>query len=176
MDKDLLTQRTVMRPFEASDAETAFTWFGDREVMRFTSSGSDRSPSGTAQRLFDYIHHQHKYGFSRWIVLDRKYRHPIGDAGLLYLDGSDNVELGFRLIRAEWGRGLATEVASCWLRHGLTRLGLPRIVAIAQPDNARSIGVLQKIGMAFDRHYRLVGTDWVMYAASRWKPPEAAKF
>jgi len=37
------TSRLILRPFESSDAEVAFAWFGDPIVMRFTPTGPDTS-------------------------------------------------------------------------------------------------------------------------------------
>ena len=52
---DLLeTKRLILRPFEASDAEGAFGWFGDPLVMRFTPGGPDSSIERTRERLAGY--------------------------------------------------------------------------------------------------------------------------
>lgn len=46
-----------------------------------------------------------------------------------------------------WGRGYATEMCVALLRHGFVTVGLPRIVAITDPDNAGSQHVLRKAGL-----------------------------
>ncbi len=56
------------------------------------------------------------------------------------------VEIGWRLRRAAWGRGFASEAAAVVLRHGLGALALPKIVADIDPASAASARVAEKIG------------------------------
>jgi RimJ/RimL family protein N-acetyltransferase len=60
------------------------------------------------------------------------------------------VEIGWRLSRAAWGRGYATEAAQAALRFGFERLGLDEVVAICVPDNAPSRRVMDRIGLVRD--------------------------
>jgi ribosomal-protein-alanine N-acetyltransferase len=89
------------------------------------------------------------------------------------------VEIGWRLCRAHWGQGYATEAARAALAFGFEQAGLNEIVALTVPDNARSRAVMERLGMTrspaddFDhpkvpaghrlvRHvlYRLSATSW----------------
>lgn len=60
------------------------------------------------------------------------------------------VEIGWRLARSVWGRGLATEAARAVLTHGFA-IGLPEIVSFTSPRNTRSLRVMEKLGMTRDR-------------------------
>ena len=71
----------------------------------------------------------------------------MGEAGLQYLEAGPDIELGYTLARAAWGRGYATEAARAVLRWGFAGLRLHRIVAVADPANAASLHVLEKLGM-----------------------------
>jgi [ribosomal protein S5]-alanine N-acetyltransferase len=51
------TSRLSLRPFESTDAEAAFGWFGDPVVMRFTPTGPDTSIGQTNTRLAKYREH-----------------------------------------------------------------------------------------------------------------------
>lgn len=57
------------------------------------------------------------------------------------------VEVGWRLDRCFWGRGLSTEGAVASLRHGFGHLRLPRIISITDPPNTASGRVMQKAGL-----------------------------
>lgn len=57
------------------------------------------------------------------------------------------VEIGWRLARACWGQGLATEAAHATLRVGFERLGLSEIVSFTALGNRRSRAVMERIGM-----------------------------
>jgi RimJ/RimL family protein N-acetyltransferase len=51
------TARTRMRPFEEADAEEAFAWFSDAEVMRFIPGGADATLEDTRRRIAGYREH-----------------------------------------------------------------------------------------------------------------------
>jgi RimJ/RimL family protein N-acetyltransferase len=156
-----------MRPFEADDVTVAHEWFGDSEVMRFTPTGADASIEKTAARVEKYFQHQQRHGFSKWIVTHRNDGTPIGDAGLMYLPDSEDVELGYRLRRSMWGRGLATEVAGAWLEYGFENLRLDRVLAVVHPENLDSVRIVEKIGMKMLRHDSLLGMPVAVYWAAR---------
>ena len=80
---------------------------------------------------------------------------------------SGEIEIGWWLARAWWGQGLATEAGAGSTARWLRRVGLPRIVAIAQPANTASIGIMQKLGMRFDRIAESRGIPVVLYALWR---------
>lgn len=160
------TERTFLRPYEESDARAAFGWFGDPEAMRFEPGGADRSVADTRARLAAYIAHQRGHGFSKWMILSSVDRRPIGHAGLMVLEETGEIELGYRLLRSEWGKGLATEVAQAWLQYGRTNLGLERIIAFTRHDNQASQRVMKRLGMRFCR---------TMYLAQRSLPSASGR-
>ena len=164
---ELRTQRTVVRPFAREDAAEAFAVFGDPVVMRHAAGDPDPTPAATRARIERYIEHQNRHGFSKWAVRDASSGEYLGDSGILHLAETGELELGYRLARAHWGRGLATEVASAWLRHALEVLHLPRVIAFADRRNTASIRVLAKIHMPFERLDHLCGMDCAVHAIAR---------
>jgi len=62
----------------------------------------------------------------------------------------DDVEIGWRFARHAWGHGYATESAQAWLRRAFRDLGLPRVISITRPANARSQAVMRRLGLTFD--------------------------
>lgn len=152
-----------MRPFQAFDAELAFAWLGDPEVMRFTPAGPDNSIERTRQRVQTYMEHQEINGFSKWMVFDRITGDAVGDCGLLSLKESKKIDLGFRLPQRHWGKGLATEMATAWARAGFEDYGFTRITAIAHPDNNASRHVLTKVGFTVESVGPVFGMDAVSF-------------
>jgi RimJ/RimL family protein N-acetyltransferase len=59
----------------------------------------------------------------------------------------DCTELGYRLRRAAWGRGYATEGARALVRHGFTRAGASIISARTLVGNVASQRVMEKCGL-----------------------------
>lgn len=165
MTTTLHTPRLTLRPFRPDDLATAFTWLSDPEVMRFIGSGPDKSPEQAAARLRCYTMHQARYGFSKWIVLESDRETPIGDAGLMHLGDTNDIELGYRLVKSRWGKGLASELAQAWLARAFGPLGLTRVIAFARQENAASVRVMTKAGFLFLRNERMHGMDYVVYSA-----------
>ncbi len=60
------------------------------------------------------------------------------------------VEVGWRMARELWGRGLASEAATLALAYAFTELGLEEVVATTAFPNARSRAVMERIGMQRD--------------------------
>ncbi len=165
----LETPRTVLRPFLMTDVEAAFAWLSDAEVMRHIPFGPDQTLEQTAGRIARYRAHQQKHGFSKWLILDRKTQAPIGDSGFFYLPDQSRVELGYRLARPNWGRGLATEVAAGWVAVARDWFGLERIHAFAHPDNPASLHIIQKLGFTFQQAERLYDEEVLVH--ERVLPP-----
>lgn len=59
-------------------------------------------------------------------------------------------EIGWRMIRAAWGFGYASEAAAAALAHGFERLNLKEIIAYTAPANLRSRAVMERLGMDRD--------------------------
>ena len=158
MPQSFETPRLSLRPFSAGDAEAAFQWLGDPEVMRFIPTGPDPSVEGTRRRVARYRDHQARHGFSRWIVRERGSGEAVGDSGLVFLE-SGSIDLGFRFARAWWGQGFATEVATAWIRVAFVDLRLDRLTAFAHPQNLASLHVLEKVGFRKTSAERIMGME-----------------
>ena len=146
------TPRLRLREVTASDAPFILElvdsaefrrWIGDRGVSDLPSASRyiEQGPRASYAR----------HGFGLWAVELRESRAPIGLCGLLKRDTLDDVDLGYALLARHAGHGYAREAAAAALAWGNEVRGLARIVAIVLPDNARSIAVLEAIGMRFER-------------------------
>ena len=164
MQARIQTARLILRPFEPSDAKAAFAWLGDPVVMRFTPAGPDKSVEETRARLVGYQNHQKAHGFSKWLILERDSGVAIGDSGLLVLQDYGWVDLGFRFAQPFWGKGLATEVASAWVRTAFDDLEVSRLGAFVHPENVASIRVLEKVGFRAERHEMVMGMDSIVFS------------
>lgn len=106
-------------------------------------------------------------GFCLWKLTPREGGPLMGFCGLQPLPETEEIEIGWWLARAWWGRGLATEAARVALRDGFMRVGLKRIVAIAQPANTASVRIMEKLGMRFETMTQAGGIPVVLYAVER---------
>jgi RimJ/RimL family protein N-acetyltransferase len=153
------TLRLQLRSITPADQPALLRVLGDPEVMRFSDSvlTADEVTAWIAQRcLASYATH----GFGPYGVVRRDTGDMIGYCGLFYfadLAGSPAVELGYRLERAAWGHGYATEAAQAVCTYAFTTLALPRLVALIDPGNQASLRVATKLGMQFVREVMLPG-------------------
>jgi RimJ/RimL family protein N-acetyltransferase len=75
--------------------------------------------------------------------------------GLIRRPQLADVDLGYAFVPEAWGKGYAFEAARAVLEHGLRVLGIPRVVAIVTFENASSIRLLERLGLAFERPIRM---------------------
>ena len=87
---------------------------------------------------------------SIWVI---EWKHQPGFLGLVELrpfSELKSIGIAFRLIRSEWGKGIATEAAGVALEYGFRKMKLLEIVALVHPENIRSQRVVQKLGLRWD--------------------------
>jgi RimJ/RimL family protein N-acetyltransferase len=65
------------------------------------------------------------------------------------------MRLGYRLRKASWGRGFATEGVRALIRRAFSEMGVRRVVAHTYETNVASRRVMEKAGMSFVRAYRM---------------------
>ena len=148
-DPILSTDRLLLRSWRESDLEPFAALNADPAVMEYFPEPLDRSESDAmVARIMD---HFDTHGFGFWAVEAPNVAELIGMVGLAISRFETHftpcVEIGWRLARAHWGKGYATEAARASLRHGFERLGLDEIVSFTVPQNVRSRAVMEKIGM-----------------------------
>jgi ribosomal-protein-alanine N-acetyltransferase len=158
----IVTERLLIRPFEADDLDALHAVYGDPDVTRYTTTYD--TLDDTRRTLHEHIAWQEKDGFGFWAVIERASGDLIGDAGIGRFEGKGpEIELGYTFERRSWGRGYATEAGRAWLEHGFGPLGLERIIAVVDPENAASIHVLEKLGMRRAGTRRAYGGENLLY-------------
>jgi ribosomal-protein-alanine N-acetyltransferase len=147
----LETERLWLREFVPEDAQACFELNSIPEVLKYTGETGPGSVEEVRQGLCDrpLLDYQ-KHGFGRWAVIFKQTGELIGMAGLKYLDDLQEVDLGYRILPKYWGLGLATEASLPCIAYGFDALRLPRILGLVDPENIRSVRVLQKLRFVFD--------------------------
>jgi RimJ/RimL family protein N-acetyltransferase len=88
-------------------------------------------------------------GFGLSLVETKTDGLKIGMCGILKRETLQNPDIGFAFLPAFIGKGYGFEIASATLNHATRKLKLPTICAITNPDNEKSIRLLEKIGLKF---------------------------
>jgi len=110
-----------------------------------TREQSDRFVRDRVLPLFERL------GYGLWVVEVRGVTRFAGYVGLLEhtfeASFTPCVEIGWRLAFRHWGHGYATEGAQVALTYGFDVAGLDEIVSFTAVTNARSIAVMERLGM-----------------------------
>ncbi|MGW0909358.1 GNAT family N-acetyltransferase [Streptomyces sp. NPDC002853] len=132
--------------------EDAFAWhrlFDDPEVMEFFGTGTSAELSVYEELTARQRRHDAELGYCLWTLLDADGR-PIGFAGAQPWPRdwgpTGEIEIGWRLGRAAWGKGYATAAAHATLER-VRAAGVPDVVAMVDPLNERSVAVTRRLGM-----------------------------
>jgi RimJ/RimL family protein N-acetyltransferase len=146
----LVTPRLRLEPLAEGDLPHLVALNGDPEVMRYIT-GRAMTPDEVAAELPSLLHSER--GLRLWSGYDAQGAF----AGVWFLsadpDDTHAGEIGWRLSRTAWGRGLAVEGARALLGHAFTTLGLDRIWAETMAVNTASRRVMEKLGMTLTRSY-----------------------
>ena len=146
------TDRLLLRPLTAADAEAEFVWLSDPEVNRFmpynlyTSVEQAREWLRTVEQCQDEYH----FGFVR-----REDGLLVGAGSIGPKDGrpyalAEGWEFGYNLRRDCWNQGYATEATRAMIDFAHREFGVNTFYAnhaIANPASGR---VMEKVGCTFD--------------------------
>ncbi len=154
------TSRLILRQFNTDDAVNLFDLNSDPQVVQYTNSAG-RAPSltviqqETLPRYMSAYRQSSRYGL--WAAIEKQTQDFIGwfmfrpfrDAS--YYDPAypfpEDIELGYRLKRSAWGRGLASEGVQALLQTALNGSQTAPVMAVVMSRNAASIRVLEKSGL-----------------------------
>jgi RimJ/RimL family protein N-acetyltransferase len=151
-DFRLETDRLVLRAWRDSDLDALRALCADPKVMRYL--GPPPSRQEVAAALTRQQGHQSRKGYSFWPIERKDDGLFLGFCGLqpgakgTPVEGA--VEIGWRLRADTWGKGYAREAAVASLAWAWANLDTPEVVAITNVGNARSWGLMERLGMARD--------------------------
>jgi RimJ/RimL family protein N-acetyltransferase len=176
---EILTRRLRLRPVQPPDRDDLYRLEQDPDVMRYLNGGRPTPLVPVKPEASPYLMPR---GFEPEVraVIAREGGAFMGWVAL-FVD-QDAGELGYRLGRAYWGQGLATEAGQALIDDGFSRLGLARIKAVTMAVNTQSRRVMEKLGLQRVRTYTPIFSDpvpgaehgEVEYVLERrdWRPRE----
>jgi ribosomal-protein-alanine N-acetyltransferase len=150
------TSRLDLRELDFNDAPFILELLNEEGFIRFIGDKGVRSLADARDYILQGPMDSYaRNGFGLYAACLRDAT-PIGICGLVKREGLNDPDVGFAFLSRYWSMGYAVESAAAVLAHARDVLGLERVVAITSPDNWSSIGVLEKIGLKFERMIRLV--------------------
>jgi len=148
----LLTPRLTLRGWRPDDRAPFAALNADPEVMRHFPASLTRAESDAAADRIEG--HFARHGFGLWAVEIVGVAPFAGYVGLavpsFQAAFTPCVEIGWRLARACWGQGYATEAARAAAHYGFETLRLPEVLSFTVPGNVGSRRVMEKLGMTRD--------------------------
>jgi RimJ/RimL family protein N-acetyltransferase len=144
------TDRLRLREFVMDDAAFILRLLNEPSFIEFIGDRGVRTLQDAERYLREgplSSYRQYGHGLLRVSLKDGDI--PIGMCGLVKRDTLPHPDIGFALLPAFWDQGFVTETARVVMQHGREALGIQVVLGITTPGNARSIAVLQKLGLSF---------------------------
>ncbi len=180
------TDRLRFTPMTLADIDLAHDLLTDIRVMRYVG-GEAEVPEQVEAHMLDAVRKGAGGRIGIWTVRLRSSGEKIGDAVLLPLpienDDTEwhtivpdrypdaNIETGYLLKPAFWGKGYATEICTQMLRFGFNKTDLDAIYATTDPENVASQNVLRKCGLTSLGKRRAYASDdvsWFRITRTEW--------
>lgn len=151
----LTTERLALRPVAADDLDNLVALDSDPEVMRYLNGGRATSREDVAVKLAAMTASSGFLKTWTWAAEDRTSGEFLGWFSLRPVSdrGPNDVELGYRLRRMAWGRGLASEGATALVDKAFRELGVAELFAKTMSVNLASRRVMEKAGLSFVRSF-----------------------
>jgi RimJ/RimL family protein N-acetyltransferase len=150
------TERLTLREMSEADAAFVLELLNDADFKRNIADRGVRTPEDARRYIAErFAESYRRHGFGLWLVETKETGAPAGICGLVKRDTLPGVDIGYAFLPSFRARGYAYESAAGVLRQARDVLGLRRLYAVVNPDNAGSIRVLEKLGMKFERMVKL---------------------
>lgn len=168
------TERLLLREITEADAPGLFELDSDPEVHKYLGHKTVTHLS-ESEDIVKHVQRQYlENGIGRWAVIDKATNEFIGWAGLKYekniRKNTHYYDLGYRLKRKFWGKGIAMEASVEALKYGFNQMNLTEIFAAAHTENAASNRILTKLGFTFIETFDYDGTvhNWYQLKKSTY--------
>jgi RimJ/RimL family protein N-acetyltransferase len=148
----LTTPRLYLRQFTIDDAPLILA-LNTPNVLKFVHERLPNDEEDAKQIIANIIIPQYElYQLGRFAVHVKEDNRFVGWCGLKYVKEESEIDLGYRFMENEWGKGFATEAATACLQFGFNERNLETIIGRAHIDNIASQKVLQKAGMIYEKN------------------------
>ncbi len=147
----LETERLILRQFTLDDAAFILELLNTPTWLRFIGDRGVHSIEDAENYLRNgSLKSYAENGFGFYAVVEKESEKAIGMCGLIKRDTLPDIDIGFAFLPNLISKGFGYEIASATLDYAFNVLKIKRIVAIVNPENEKSIGLIKKIGMQFE--------------------------
>lgn len=159
----LRTERLLVRESTLEDVEEFYRIYSDPSITRYMEDLYKDKDAEKAymQSYIDQIYGF--YGYGLWTVILKENERIIGRAGLSVREGYEIPELGFLIDVSYQRQGLGFEVCSGILKYAEEKLEFEKVQALVDERNMASIGLMKKLGFAFEKDVKVNEQDYRLY-------------
>lgn len=156
----LETERLVLRRVTLDDAGLMLAIWNDAAFIRHVGDRGIRTTEEAQDALQEGAFKLYEqYGYGPYCMSLKESGALIGICGLFRRENLDDPDIGFGVLPEYCGRGLAGEAAAAVVAHARDDLGIERLTAIVSPENKASIGLIEKLGLTFERRITMPGEE-----------------
>lgn len=157
----LKTDRLILRPFTADDAELMYqNWASDPEVTKFLTWPAHQSVDVTRSVLADWIAAYDSPKQYAWAIELRQIHEPIGSIAAVDLDDRiPSACIGYCIGRNWWGQSIVPEALRAVIAFFMEEVGMYVVCAYHDPNNPNSGKVMKKCGMSYEGTWRAVDVN-----------------
>ena len=138
------TERLIVRQYDfETDTENFYLLNGDDEVMRYirTTKSKEECDVFLKKAIESY---KINPLMGRWAADEKATGKFVGSFAIIPIEGSEDIQLGYALLKENWGKGFASELTKAGLDYYFKNTNADHIYAIAEEGNIASHKVLLK--------------------------------
>jgi RimJ/RimL family protein N-acetyltransferase len=160
MNAILQTERLSLRKFTLDDAEFIIELTNSASWLRFIGDRNTKTiESAKAYIERVGLKNYDSIGYGLFLVELTDNKTPIGLCGFMNRNTLPSPDIAFAYLPQFEGKGYAYEMATALMDYAKNQLNFTDLIAIVVPENARSINLIEKLGMKFVKEFRFEGDD-----------------
>jgi ribosomal-protein-alanine N-acetyltransferase len=141
----LRTERLTLRPIAWTDLDAYHALMSNASTAALTKRPAHRSLGESEARLRRGLFEHEEGKLMTWAIAVGERDPMVGLVGLCrFVPNHRRAEVSYELLQEHWGRGLASEALARVVRHAFEDVGLHRVEGHVDPENTRSIRVLER--------------------------------
>jgi RimJ/RimL family protein N-acetyltransferase len=154
MNAILETERLQLRAFTLDDTQFIMELLNSAGWLRFIGDKNVR----TKEQAKSYLEKgplksYQENGFGLWLAEKKDDQTAVGMCGIVKREILETPDIGFAFLPQFYGKGYALEAARATLSYANNSLGIPVVSAITLADNAKSIRLLERLGLHFSKPF-----------------------
>src|SRR5437762_10485003 len=158
--KILETNRLILSELTTADASFILELVNTPDWLQYIGDRGIRNiPHAENYIMHGPMASYKSFGHGLYLITLKDTATPVGICGIIKRDTLEDRDIGFALLPLYTGKGYAYEAAFATLQHAKQILGIPRIVAITLAANNRSVSLLTKLGLLYEKMICFPGSE-----------------